>query len=288
MEEAVSAGVMRGRPFGGVSIAWSKDLNHLVFPLTNYKHKRIVAAELRLAGEKILLISVYMPFLDTRNRTASILETIDAISMIDLIIHDHPLHLVVIGGDINSQLTDSSPFDPLWREFSTKNQLAYCSQFLPASSYTFHQESLGHKKLLDHFIVSKRLISEGRVGNHRILEDGDNTSDHHPITMSLKVRFQPGVEEEISAPPPEILRWNKLSAKDRGQFGDVLSASLAGCEPLLPRADECNDSCHCERTDCRDSLQEAYDDVVGQLKAADQILPPKAIKRSGGLPSCRI
>ena len=42
---------------------------------------------------------------------------------------------------------------------------------------------------------------------------------------------------------------------------------------MPPRADECNDSCHCERTDCRDSLQEAYDDVVGQLKAADQILP---------------
>ena len=272
MEDAVSAGVLRGRPFGGVSIAWSKDLNHLIFPLTNYKHKRVVAAEMRLADEKILLINVYMPFLDTRNRAASIVETTDAISMLDLIVHDHPLHDVIIGGDLNSELTDNSPFDPLWREFSTKNRLAYCSQFLPASSYSFHQETLGHKKLLDHFIVSQRLISDDRVGNIRILEDGDNTSDHLPITMSLKARFQPGVDEQITATAAEVLRWSKVSARDRGRFGDVLSASLARCEPLLSNA-ECNAECHCEQADCRDSLQEAYDDIVGQLKVADQILP---------------
>ena len=76
---------------------------------------------MRLEEEKILLISVYMPFLDSRNREASIRETIDAISMLELLIHDHPLHHVVIGGDINSELSDDSPFDPLWRAFSTKN-----------------------------------------------------------------------------------------------------------------------------------------------------------------------
>ena len=41
MEEAVSSGVMRGRPFGGVSIAWSPDLNHVITPLPNYKHRRV-------------------------------------------------------------------------------------------------------------------------------------------------------------------------------------------------------------------------------------------------------
>ena len=33
MEEAISSGILRGRPFGGVSIAWSPNLDHAVKPL---------------------------------------------------------------------------------------------------------------------------------------------------------------------------------------------------------------------------------------------------------------
>ena len=49
MEDAVSAGVLKGRPFGGVSVSWSQDLNHIVTPLSNYRHKRLIAVELKLA-----------------------------------------------------------------------------------------------------------------------------------------------------------------------------------------------------------------------------------------------
>ena len=131
MEEAASSGVFRGRPFGGVSIAWSGDLNHVISPLTNYKHKRVVAIEMTTADASILFITMYMPFFDSSNRDTCMVETIDALSMLDLIIHDHPQHLVVIGGDCNTELRGDSPFDSLWQDFSTKHQLAYCSQFRP-------------------------------------------------------------------------------------------------------------------------------------------------------------
>ena len=39
MEDAISSGILRGRPFGGVSIAWSPDLNSIIKPLVNFKHK---------------------------------------------------------------------------------------------------------------------------------------------------------------------------------------------------------------------------------------------------------
>ena len=48
-------------------------------------------------------------------------ETSDAISMIDLLIDDHPQHQVVIGGDLNTELKGGSPFDALWMEHMTKN-----------------------------------------------------------------------------------------------------------------------------------------------------------------------
>ena len=94
MEEAASSGVLRGRPFGGVSMAWSEDLNHVIAPLTNYKHKQVVAIEMTTVGARIRFITMYITFFDSSNRDICMVKTIDALSMLDLIIHDHPQHHV--------------------------------------------------------------------------------------------------------------------------------------------------------------------------------------------------
>ena len=39
MEDAISTGIFRGRPFGGVSIAWSPKLNPFIRPLTHFRTK---------------------------------------------------------------------------------------------------------------------------------------------------------------------------------------------------------------------------------------------------------
>ena len=68
MEDAVSSGVYRGRPFGGVAICWRPELSHLITPITNFKHKRDVAVELNNGDGKLLLISIYMPFHNSSSR----------------------------------------------------------------------------------------------------------------------------------------------------------------------------------------------------------------------------
>ena len=146
MEQAVSAGLLRGRPFGGVSIAWSHDLDHVINPVSNYRHKRVVAVELQTDNDKFLLISVYMPFYDARKREQCLAETIDTLSMIELLIADHPGHLVIIGGDLNTELKGNSPFDALWQDVTTRKQLAYCIGLASAPDYTYHHASLGKKK----------------------------------------------------------------------------------------------------------------------------------------------
>ena len=65
MEQSLSSGVMRGRPHGEVSIAWSPNLNDYIQPLSNYKHKRVVAVELKSPDRNFILISVYLPFFDS-------------------------------------------------------------------------------------------------------------------------------------------------------------------------------------------------------------------------------
>ena len=59
MEDAVSGGIHVGRPFGGVSISWSPDLDHVIFPIDNFRHKRVVGIELKSDQDRILLLCVY-------------------------------------------------------------------------------------------------------------------------------------------------------------------------------------------------------------------------------------
>ena len=85
-------------------------------------------------------------------------DSIDCLSMLDLIIEDHPNHLFIIGGDLNCELKGNSPFDSMWADFSTKNQFTYCDNLYSASGYTYHHDSLGNRKFNDHFIVSNTLL----------------------------------------------------------------------------------------------------------------------------------
>ena len=113
-----------------VSWPWSCD------PVPNFCHKRVVAVELQSESHKFLLISVYMPFYDASNSEKCLAETQDALSMIDLLIENHPFHLIIIGGDLNTELKGESPFDTLWTEMMTRNALASCSSLFSLPGYT--------------------------------------------------------------------------------------------------------------------------------------------------------
>ena len=274
MEQAVSAGLLRGRPFGGVSIAWSHDLDHAVKPISNFRHKRVVAVELMSENKKFLLISVYMPFFDASNRDECLAEASDALSMIEIIIENHPQHLVIIGGDLNTQLKGDSPFDSLWQDVSTRNQLAYCCDLFPSDGYTFRQEKLGQHKFLDHFLVSCQLRKDGLINNCQILDDGHNLSDHLPIMMSLSVSITAEIINSEKIPRVEMLRWNKLSTEVKKLYTERLSAMTD--QMAFIRGDLSNNvcrSCHCPDEHCKYFLQQEYDDIISCIKSADEVLP---------------
>ena len=91
MEVAVS-----GRPFGGVSISWSPDLDHVLFPIPNFRHKRVVAIKLKTIEKEILLLCIYMLFYNASRRAECLAETVDAISMCKTIIEQQSHHQVVV------------------------------------------------------------------------------------------------------------------------------------------------------------------------------------------------
>ena len=276
MEDSITGGIMRGRPYGGVSIAWSSDLDHVVKPLVNYRHKRIVCVEAYAEPHPLLFVSVYMPYFDAGRRQECMDETIETISMLDEILADHPLHKVIIGGDFNTEMNDSSPFALLWAEFLARFDLVCCDQFYNnnnnnnnnnSNNYTYFHESLNHKKWLDHFIVSSSLAP--LTQNHEIIDAGDNTSDHLPIKLeiSCSMKDEPAESESIEITPS--LKWEKCTEQHKQSYSDCLNN-------LLQHNPGVNTLCcdvHCKNQICRLSIQNEFNSLTRVITQADKVLP---------------
>ena len=275
MEDALSSGVLRGRPFGGVSICWSPDLNQYITPTTNFKHKRVVSVELNTKDRKILLISAYMPFFDTSKREQCMIETVDALSMIELLIEEHPNHEIVIGGDINTELQDNSPFDPFWKDLMSKNSFVHCDRFVSHPQYTYRHDSLNQTKFNDHFIVSQALIDENKTRDHKILDEGDNVSDHLPLLMKLSLDLRPSELMKNDFVFQKTVNWKKLSDKDLSNYSSRLEEQLLLRRTPLAVA-SCTGACGCESQLCRDDIQREYDDIVACMRSASESLPRKS------------
>ena len=106
-------------------------------------------------------------------------------------IEDHPDHRIIIGGDLNTELNGSSPFDNMWQDLISKKQFAYCSDRFVGPGYTYRHDALNHTKLNDHFLVQQSILTDKMIDDFKILDEGDNTSDHLPIVMRASVQVQP-------------------------------------------------------------------------------------------------
>ena len=273
MEEAVSNGIMRGRPYGGVSIAWSPDMDHVIKPLVNYRHKRIVCVEISANPNPLLLISIYMPFYDASKRQECMAETADAISMLEEIVSDHPLHKIIIGGDFNTELRNHSPFDPLWSNFVAKYDLLCCDQFINNNNnnnnnnYTYFHDSLNQRKWSDHFLVSSSIAPS--TNTHCILDLGDNTSDHHPIKLEIDCILQAEPDKHGTPTKPPSLKWEKCSEEQITAYSNRLDELLYQRPTVIKK---CNVA-HCQQADCIASLQCEYDNLTAMINQADKVLP---------------
>ena len=271
MEDAISRSIYKGRPHGGVCIAWSPDMDHVIKPLVNYKYKRIVCVEMSAQPNPIIFASIYMPFFDTSKRQECIAESVETIAMLEEILADHPQHKFILGGDFNTEFVNNSPFDQLWREFNQKHDLVCCDSLVSNNNnnnhYTYIHNSLNHRKWNNHFLVSSSILSS--TDNHCILDDGDNPSDHLPIIMQLSICTT--VEPEKVDPPVKLpsLKWEKCSEEHKTAYNNRLSNLLARSPSEITKCEVV----HCDSRDCTHSIQREYEDLTRIIKESDKVLP---------------
>ena len=219
-----------------------------------------------------MFVCLYMPFYDSSNRTQCLSETMEAIAMLEEIIADHPLHSFVVGGDFNTEFRDNSPFDVLWRECLLKNDLVCCDHLFNNNSnnnnmHTYVHQTLDHSKWNDHFLISSCLTRAS--SHHVIMEDGANVSDHLPIMMSLTCNLSQAPTLCCENVKPPTLKWEKCSNEQKANYKNRLAQQLGESPSLLP---VCS-NIHCKTESCQTNIQAEYDNIMRQIKVADECLP---------------
>ena len=118
---------------------------------------------------------------------------------------------------------------------------------------------------------SRDLIESASLSNHEVLEEGDNLSDHFPITMSLKTKFRQSVYTPTQTVFKRQPKWAKLRESHKNTFSQRLHNDLASQPSHAPLF--CRNMCRCRDDQCQLAIQKEYDFLIASLKSADSALP---------------
>ncbi|XP_075990148.1 uncharacterized protein LOC142985788 [Anticarsia gemmatalis] len=171
-----SAGILRGRPYGGVAILWRKSVFKCV-SVVECKSVRLAAIKIALENRHFLVFSVYMPTEAIENLT----EFTDCLSEMSAIIDSNNEDSAYMLGDFNAHPTAL---------FGKELKLFCCEQnwmcadidILGSSSdaYSYISDVHGSRSWLDHILVTE--AANLSVIDVRI-KYNISWSDHFPMEL---------------------------------------------------------------------------------------------------------
>lgn len=283
MEDVISAGILRGRPFGGLGVLIRNDIAS--------NAKCLAAAERFIVVRigKLILINVYAPVYSKNYDRNSV--TLEMLANINEILSDKsPDDVIVIGGDFNINMTKQCDISDLFLQFVNSNNLAMCNRSESCQiNYTFANQAMTQFSCIDYFAISKSITDNFNIAETLDLEP--NHSDHLPIRITLDnaIRYLMA-SDESSAPG---LNSKQSDCKDnvkqlRWDHADLFSYYSNIYKKLCPVAEEL-DRLHSiihieneaivnvhelDRTLCISAIESIYSQIVCILnETADECVP---------------
>ncbi|KAI5645460.1 hypothetical protein NE865_02547 [Phthorimaea operculella] len=253
-----SAGMMRGRPYGGVALLWKKSVfaDVSVVPSDN---PRVCAVRINTSDRPLLILSVYMPTDDVSNST----EFSHCLGFIDAIIEASDAEAVYCMGDFNSH-----PHEPFYNDlmrYCDENDLV-CADVhnlrLDSDTYTYVSDINGARRWLDHIICSESAMRT--VRNVSVKYDV-LWSDHYPMLIECNLDIiRPKLSSRVSSDNKVL--WGQRCPKTIATYSALCHSRLREIdfpETLSKCCDRmCSDLCH------KPVLDGLYRDIVTALKEA--------------------
>ena len=191
-----------------------------------------------------------------------------------LLLHSNVDH-VVIGGDFNAYLSrERFPHTRLLHNFCARNSLDLCVKMNVCTvDYTYENESMQTKSLVDHFLLSYNFRSF--VSSYECFHDGDNTSDHSPVFVSLVFKVELLTSRNEHA--PKRPSWKKATELHKAAYKERLSELLSQVRVSYDVLD-C-DLFACENAAHNEMVARYHKDLMNALSTAARETIPSSSKR---------
>ena len=214
-----STEILQGRPYGGCSILWKKNLVACVSPISTVS-KRLCAIMIMMNNVSFLLCNVYMP---TGTSASSMEEYRSVLNEIKSIILNNNCIYVIIGGDFNTDFSKTGGNVNLLKSFIEKENLkAVLDHEKNKVLFTYESKSNMSKSLIDHFLINESLLQN--VDVHKSLHDVNNFSDHYPISITFNISANYSIN--VNSLNAEKFCWEQAKNCDLVNYKETLAKTL--------------------------------------------------------------
>ena len=211
----ISEGLIVGRPFGGLSFIWKKEISKFI-TIKTYDDSRILGLSLSFDAKSILVLNVYMPTTSQDGED----EFSQYIGRLSSIIAESDEEHICIIGDLNA-----SPGSARFREV-----LSLCEDYqlkiadvdtLPSTSYSHINSGSLSRSWIDHCLVSENLFSS--MAECRFHEDFA-VSDHCPLIINFDITY---LANTLPVPIPlNVVKWDFENKNKLDKFYEHLDSRL--------------------------------------------------------------
>lgn len=257
----LTAGLLRGRPHGGVAILWRKSAFRNV-TVVKCRSERIVAIKIVTgAGREMLVMCVYMP----TDLTVNLPEFTQCLGEMNAIIQDNNIEVVFMLGDFNAH--PNTPFCSELLDFCKDNNWI-CADLvklgMSSETYTFQSEAHGCKRWLDHCVVTESAWQS--VVNIKVCNDV-YWSDHFPLQVNCNLDVIKA-KIEINSYVFNNIVWGVRELEEIKQYHDICNNNFK--DIMFPdELHECADSM-CQNLQHRSVIDNLYNNIVNILSHASE------------------
>lgn len=261
--------ISKGRPSGGLSLGYSKNILNFVEHLVVPNSRRVQGLKVKLPEATYVFINTYFPT-DPRTDNFDDNDLITTLQDIRFILNTCSIsdNLVLLG-DLNTDLGRNSRFVNIVKSFIEENNLIpIWTKFSCDFTYSQNQIRNGRSRTtfstIDHFIVNENLLNSCVEGCP--LHIAENMSNHEIIFLKITIQNLeiPSVER-IDDPQPKPA-WHKAKQENLNNFKNEFQTSLSDIS--VPHESFCCRDLHCKRKEHIISLDTYTLAVLAALEEA--------------------
>ena len=174
----------------------------------NTRSFRIQAQVLNFSSGKILWVNTYLPTDPQTVDKFDDTELLELLNEIETILTSIAYTDVIWAGDLNWDMTRSTAFSKIMKEFTQRMGLVSLWSTRPVNFTHVHTDNKS-VSTVDHFIVNPELLP--RVCGSGAIQTGDNLSRHSPIWLKIDIGEPLPLKKEIPHRTPRKPSWPKAS-----------------------------------------------------------------------------